>query len=113
MQVMKFVHAEDSPCLGGLVVHINKERKVNSKREASVQIDRRTTGKKEPPGPRGHPLWGSMLDFQRDQLAFILDVARQHGEVAKYRIANLTFYQVNHPEGVKRVLQDNYHNYVK
>lgn len=90
-----------------------KVRKVNSKREASVQIDRRTTGKKEPPGPRGHPLWGSMLDFQRDQLAFILDVARQHGEVAKYRIANLTFYQVNHPEGVKRVLQDNYHNYVK
>lgn len=82
-------------------------------KEVFAQIDTRKAHKKEPPGPRGHPLWGSMLDFQKDQLAFILQVARQYGEVVKYRIANLTFIQVNHPQGVKRVLQDNYHNYVK
>ena len=81
--------------------------------EVFAQIDTRKAGRQDPPGPRGHPLWGSMLDFQRDQLRFILDVARRYGDVAQYRIANLSFIQVSHPEGVKRILQENSHNYVK
>lgn len=68
---------------------------------------------RRPPGPRGHPLWGSMGAFRRDQLGFITRVARDYGDVVRYRLANRTFYQVNHPEGVQRILQSHHHNYIK
>jgi cytochrome P450 len=60
----------------------------------------------------GLPLLGNMLDFQRDRLGFLMKAA-QYGQVVKYPIANIAFYQINHPEGIKRVLQDNHHNYIK
>lgn len=66
-----------------------------------------------PPSPRGNFLLGSMLDFQRDRLGFVTRMAREYGEVVRYRLANLVFYQVNHPQGVQRILQDNNHNYIK
>ena len=64
------------------------------------------------PGPRGNPVFGSMRDFQRDKLGFIRGLTR-YGDVARYRTAHLTWYQVNHPEGVRRVLQENNRNYGK
>ena len=70
----------------------------------------RTAG--ETPGPRGNPVLGSMRDFQRDKLGFIRSLTR-YGDVARYRTAHLTWYQVNHPEGVRRVLQENNRNYGK
>ena len=64
------------------------------------------------PGPRGNPVLGSMRDFQRDKLGFIRGLTR-YGDVARYRTAHLTWYQINHPEGVRRVLQENNRNYGK
>ena len=64
------------------------------------------------PGPRGNPVFGSMRDFQRDKLSFIRSLTR-YGDVARYRMAHLTWYQVNHPDGVRRVLQENNRNYGK
>ena len=64
------------------------------------------------PGPRGTLLLGSMRDFQRDKLGFIRGLTR-YGEVARYRTAHLVWYQINHPEGVRRVLQENNRNYGK
>ncbi|HEV2741542.1 MAG TPA: cytochrome P450, partial [Rubrobacter sp.] len=64
------------------------------------------------PGPRGNPLLGSMRDFQRDKLGFIRGLTR-YGDVARYRTAHLTWYQINHPDGVRRVLQENNRNYGK
>ncbi|MGH3149088.1 MAG: cytochrome P450 [Rubrobacter sp.] len=66
----------------------------------------------EAPGPRGNPLLGSMRDFQRDKLGFILGLTR-YGGMARYRMAHLTWHQINHPEGVRRVLQENNRNYGK
>ena len=63
-------------------------------------------------GPRGTPVFGSMRDFQRDKLGFIQSLTR-YGDVARYRMAHLIWYQVNHPDGVKRVLQENNRNYGK
>ena len=63
-------------------------------------------------GPRGRPILGSMRDFQRDKLGFILGLTR-YGDVARYRTAHLTWYQINHPEGIRRVLQENNRNYGK
>ncbi len=44
---------------------------------------------------------------------FVEAVARSHGDVARYRMANMAWYQVNHPDGVRRILQDNNRNYGK
>lgn len=67
----------------------------------------------EVPGPRRRFLIGSSLEFQHDPLAFILQAARRYGDVATYQIANVQLYQVNHPDGIQRVLLDNRRNYVK
>ncbi len=64
------------------------------------------------PGPRGTPVLGSMRDFQRDKLGFIRSLTR-YGDVARYRTAHLTWYQINHPDGIRRVLQENNRNYGK
>ena len=64
-------------------------------------------------GPAGMPVIGNTLQFQRDPLGFLMRTAADYGDVARYRLGNITFYQINHPDGVQRVLQDNHHNYVK
>ena len=64
-------------------------------------------------GPRGLPILGSLIDVQKDYLGFMTRVAKQYGAVARYRLGNLTLYQVNSPEGVQHILQDKHHNYIK
>jgi len=71
------------------------------------------TVRKTPPGPRGHWLFGSMREFLGDSLGFIEGLAREYGDVAQYRMAHMTWYQVNHPHGIARILQENYRNYGK
>jgi cytochrome P450 len=65
------------------------------------------------PGPRGHWLLGSMPEFLANNLGFITQVAREYGDVARYRMAHMSWYQVNHPDGVARILQENWRNYGK
>lgn len=65
-----------------------------------------------PTGPHGNPLLGNAGDMLKDSLGF-LQAAARYGDVTKYRIAQLTWYQVNHPDGIERVLQENNHNYTK
>lgn len=77
---------------------------------ATTSNGRKATG--ATPGPRGTPVFGSMRAFQRDKLGFIRGLTR-YGDVARYRMAHLTWYQVNHPDGVRRVLQENNRNYGK
>jgi len=68
---------------------------------------------KTPPGPRGDWLLGMARDFQRDLLGTMLAVHQQYGDVVRYRFALWHGYMVNHPDGVKRILQDNHRNYNK
>jgi cytochrome P450 len=67
----------------------------------------------EPPGPRGLPVVGSFLDYQRDPYGFLREMARTYGDVVHYEILGIDFYQVNHPEGIERVLVGNNQNYLK
>jgi cytochrome P450 len=83
------------------------------KTSASVAADPLHSSARRVPGPGGQPLVGSMFDFQKDRLGFIMGLAREYGDVARYSLAHLTFYQVNHPAGVQRILQENNHNYVR
>lgn len=65
------------------------------------------------PGPRGQFLLGSISDFRRDQLGFILRMARDYGDVARFRLGGVVLNQVNDPAGVQRILQEKNHNYIK
>jgi cytochrome P450 len=64
-------------------------------------------------GPAGMPVLGNTLQFQRDSLGFLVRAAKDYGDVARYRLGNITFHQVNHPDGAQRILQDNQRNYIK
>ena len=80
---------------------------------AATSARGRSTVRREPPGPRGHLLWGSMFEFQRDPLRFIREVTHNYGDVVRYRMGHMIWYQANHPDGVRRVLQENNRNYGK
>jgi cytochrome P450 len=76
---------------------------------ASHAVPQRTS---RPPQVAGSPIIGSTRAFTRDPIAFVMHAAAQ-GDVVEFRLGNRTFYLVNHPDGVKRVLQDNNQNYDK
>lgn len=68
----------------------------------------------DPPGPKGHWLWGSGPEAARDPLAFYQRVWRDYGDVIGMRaLPGFRWYLVTHPEGVERVLQTNQANYRK
>src|SRR5689334_4550937 len=68
---------------------------------------------KTAPGPRGHLLLGSARDIQRDPLRFGLAMTGQYGDIVRIRLLLWPAYLVNHPNGVKHVLQENQQNYNK
>jgi cytochrome P450 len=66
-----------------------------------------------PPGPRGRLLLGSAPDMQSNRLGFLLNLTRQYGDVSSMRFVIWPSYLINHPQDVKRVLQENHRNYNK
>ncbi|HZD11043.1 MAG TPA: cytochrome P450, partial [Candidatus Binatia bacterium] len=72
-----------------------------------------TSTAKEAAGPRELPLLGSSGTLLKDNLKFVMQMARQYGDVARYHMGPMLIYQINHPDGVKHILQDNNHNYTK
>jgi cytochrome P450 len=65
------------------------------------------------PGPRGHLLFGSLLDIQRDPLSFLLTTRRQFGDTVRVRLGPKTIYIISDPEDIQHVLQENARNYRK
>lgn len=57
-----------------------------------------------PPGPKGNWLVGSFFSFVKDPLNFLVETARDHGDICSYRFAYQTVWQVNSPELVEEVL---------
>lgn len=76
-----------------------------------------TTGKEPmtlPPGPKGKPLFGSMLEAQADPLGFFVRTFQQYGDAVRVRIGpRQTAFLLSHPDYVKHVLVDNAQNYPK
>jgi cytochrome P450 len=72
-----------------------------------------TTPKGRPiPGPRGHPILGSIREIQRDNVQAFMDAWREYGDIVHFR-GPLTVNLVVHPDYVQHVLRDNYDNYVR
>jgi cytochrome P450 len=67
---------------------------------------------KKPPFIAGEPVLGTLRDFARDRLGFLSEMARK-GDVVSFKVGWRLFHLVASPEGVQRVLVDNYPNYTK
>ncbi|MEZ4671956.1 MAG: cytochrome P450 [Anaerolineae bacterium] len=59
---------------------------------------------KRPPGPKGVPVLGSVPEFNRERLNFLLNNARQYGDIVYYKLLNYHIYQLNHPDYIQEVL---------
>src|SRR2546427_6030575 len=83
--------------------------------EPMIRIRRTTISPqhKTAPGPRGHLLLGNARDIQRDPLRFGLAMTQQYGDIVRIRFLLWPAYLVNHPDGVKHVLQEKQQNYNK
>ena len=66
-----------------------------------------------PPGPRGLPLLGNILDFRRDTLGFLVESARLHGDVSLYRLGRADVFLLRHPDDIKDVLVTHQHSFAK
>lgn len=66
-----------------------------------------------PPGPSGHPILGNLREFAADTLGFATRLAREHGDVARFRLVNRNAWLLSSPQAVERVLVANQRNYVK
>jgi cytochrome P450 len=62
------------------------------------------------PGPRGHPILGSIREIQRDNVQAFMDAWREYGDIVHFR-GPLTIDLLVHPDYVQRVLRDNVDNY--
>jgi cytochrome P450 len=67
------------------------------------------TGRR-PPGPRGKPLVGSILDFRRDILRALLDGWHEYGDIVEFNVAGAS-YLVAKPDYIGHILRDNESNY--
>ena len=66
-----------------------------------------------PPGPPGDRLLGNLREFAADTLGFATRIAREYGDVARFRLVHREAWLLSSPEAVDRVLVSNQRNYVK
>ncbi len=65
------------------------------------------------PGPRGHPLLGSLPDVRRDPIRLFVDSFRRYGDVVRFRFGPMVAHLISAPAGVNHVLAENHRNYGK
>ena len=68
-------------------------------------------GRPVPPGPRGHGFAGVVPEFRRDPLGYALSLSRNYGDTVRLRFGPAYTWLINHPDLIKRVLQENNKNY--
>jgi cytochrome P450 len=68
---------------------------------------------RRPPGPKGLPILGNLLDFSRDVLRYYGEWSRQYGDIVALRLGSWPAVLLNHPDYVEYVLVENHRNFVK
>lgn len=64
-----------------------------------------------PPGPRGLPFLGNVLQFRHDQLSFLLKLEQTYGRMATVYIGKTPIVLLFRPEHVRYVLMENPRNF--
>ena len=66
------------------------------------------------PGPTGNRFFGRHVNqSRRDPLNFMLNLAREYGDISTFQVGRDRVYFVNSPEGVREVLVNHYDNVLK
>ena len=66
-----------------------------------------------PPGPKGLPFLGNLLDFRRDALRYYSEWSRQYGDIVALRLGTWPAVLLNHSDYVEYVLVRNARNFIK
>src|SRR6185436_7024977 len=66
-----------------------------------------------PPGPKQKFLWSNLWAFRRDPLKFLMNIAKNYGDLSFYELGPQKIYQLNHPELIKELLINKATNFVK
>ena len=66
-----------------------------------------------PPGPTQRQLLSQIRGIQKDAPGFLLEMARQYGPLAFFKVGSLPVVIVSHPDGVRQILQDHNRQYSK
>lgn len=72
-----------------------------------------TESTRTPPGPRGVPLFGNVLDAWKDPIGLMMKSWREHGDVVKFKFGPFDYLFLNDPDAIHHVLVDNAKNYTK
>ncbi len=73
----------------------------------------KTSPLKNPPTPKGIPLFGNLLQFRKDPLSFLLKTSSELGDIIRLKLGPEKLYVISHPDHLKHVFLDNYKNYEK
>jgi cytochrome P450 len=65
------------------------------------------------PGPRGHLLFGSIAHYFRDPLTFLTLLARDYGDVVRFRLGTVRCCLISHPDQIEEVLRIKQHHFIK
>ncbi|HKQ08828.1 MAG TPA: cytochrome P450 [Blastocatellia bacterium] len=66
-----------------------------------------------PPSPKRQPIMGHLMGFRRDPLNFLLDAARDYGDLVHFKFGPQDIFFINHPDTVRDVLVTNNRNFTK
>jgi cytochrome P450 len=67
----------------------------------------------KPPGPKGLPLLGNLVDFGSDVLAFLTESARRYGDVVAMRLGSWPTLLLSNSDDIEKVLVKEHENFVK
>jgi cytochrome P450 len=56
------------------------------------------------PGPKGNVILGSIQDYMKSPLRFMIKTAQDYGDVAYYRLGPYRFYLLSHPDHIYEML---------
>jgi cytochrome P450 len=72
-----------------------------------------TSATRRPPGPKGLPLLGNLLEFRRDVLRYYLEWSREYGDAVSLNLAGWPVALLNNPDYAEYVLVKNHRNFIK
>lgn len=66
-----------------------------------------------PPGPKRHPIFGNMIEFQRDSLGYLTYLQQTYGDVVSFHLENTPIILLSRPEHVRYILIENARNFTQ